>query len=91
MLPPHQRVKGVLPPRREVFNPARPSSFGTYMKMLAPFSSKYYRPQCKFLAGISAVRAAIKYIAASTARGHLIRGPDECLYQTPVDEGCWCP
>jgi hypothetical protein len=67
------RVKGVLPPRRQVFNAAGPNSFGTYMK-LAPFSRKYYLPQCIFIAGISAVHEARPSntppcTAASTARG----------------------
>jgi hypothetical protein len=32
-------------PRREVFNLAGPSSFGSYMKMLASISNKYHRQQ----------------------------------------------
>src|SRR6202035_5013213 len=43
------RVKGTLPPRREAFTPAGPKNSGTYMKILAPFSAKYYRPQCMLL------------------------------------------
>ena len=41
-------------------------SSGTYMKMLAPFGLKYYRPQCMFLPrNLCIMRGEIDYVASN--------------------------
>jgi hypothetical protein len=75
-------------PRREVFNLAGPSSFGSYMKMLASISNKYHRQQsCSSPESLQCARRDHPmrlYRCIDRAR-HRICEPDECLYQTPVE------
>ncbi len=43
-------------------------SSGTYMKTLAPFGLKYYRPQCMFLPrNLSIMRGEIDYVASNSS------------------------
>src|SRR5258706_14160441 len=83
-------VNGILPLMRKAFNP-RPvqtrssvsRSAGTYMKMLAPFGLKYYRPQCVFLPrNLCIMRGEIDYVASNRfvdPRGIRSTPPMECL------------